>query len=152
MSFVHRSLSYTKSMCDHLYPFNFVTLQNILPIWDSVGQLHAQLSAPEQSHSIWGEDLHHPLCLFRGDRVTIGTLLIGLTRRSISTGYFPCTGVEGWGGHVCCVLTRWRTVPSQRSSPKISAWCFIPAMQSCPHRAPSGISSARVASDPLRGT
>lgn len=31
-----------------------------------MGQLHAQLSASEQSHSIWREDLHHPLCLSGG--------------------------------------------------------------------------------------
>lgn len=46
--------------------FVFVALQNFLPIWGSVGQLDAQLSAAEQSHSLWREDLHHPLCLSRG--------------------------------------------------------------------------------------
>lgn len=34
-----------------------------------MGQLHAQLSASEQSHTLWGEDLHHPLYLSRGGRV-----------------------------------------------------------------------------------
>lgn len=46
--------------------FLFVALQNFLPIWGGMGQLHAQLSASEQSHSLRGEDLHHPLGLSRG--------------------------------------------------------------------------------------
>lgn len=114
-----------------------------------MGQLHAQLSAAEQSHSIRGEDLHHPLGLFRGDGVL--TLFIGLTLCSPSAHHLPSTRVAGKSVHVQCALTRWRTAPSQRWSPKISAWSFIPATQSCQPLAPSGIFSARAASGLPRG-
>lgn len=105
-----------------------------------MGQLHAQLSASEQSHTLWGENLHHPLYLSRGGRVFVHC--------SAKFSFFFLL----YFINVLYIWARWRTVLSRQLSPKTSAWCFTPVTQSCRHPAPSETSSAPAASGPLRGT
>lgn len=37
--------------------------QDLLSFWGCVGQLSAQLPPAQQSHSLWREDLHDPVCV-----------------------------------------------------------------------------------------
>lgn len=101
--------------------------QDLLPLRGSLGQFNAQLAAPEQSHSIRGEDLHDPLRLPGG---TVHCLLSRarpppLRVRNTSS---PCR--------------RWKTAPNLPLSPKTSAWCFTPETQSSQPPVPSGTSLA----------
>lgn len=102
------------------------TSQDLLPLRGSLGQLNAQLTAPEQSHSVRGEDLHDPL------RLPGGTV-----RSVLSQVYPPFLAVRNASS-----WRRWRTAPNLRSSPKTSAWCFTPETQSSRPPVPSGTSLA----------
>lgn len=114
--------------------------QNLLPVRVSVGQLHAQLSASEPSHSIRGEDLHHPLCVSGGRHLHF---------KSGNPTPYSFNSIDCF---LNVVSDRWRTALSRRWSPKISAWCFTPVTPSCQLLAPSGICSAPAVSAPQRGT
>lgn len=55
-----------------IYEFSLILLswcdglQDVLSVRGSVGQLHAQLPAPEPGHAVRREDLHHTLGVPRG--------------------------------------------------------------------------------------